>query len=130
VVLLVKKVMENKEKQGKTIVFHNKIASNFQEFHVDGAFGGVTPRGLISIGFFAERFPIPTSTEFSLSEGGQIGGKIKDGDDSKSGILREFQTGIFMDLNTARELHTFLGQKIVELETIIKQNQNAGTSTK
>ena len=57
----------------KTITIHNKISSDFREIHVDGAYGGLTPRGLINLNFYAERAPIPKSSEFfSPSKNGEL----------------------------------------------------------
>ena len=103
-------------KKENSLEFHNKISSNFRELHVDGAYGGITPRGFINLNFFAERFPIPKSSTYALVNQ-QLSEKIEDSADSKTGLVREYEFGIYFDLATATELHNFLGEKIKELET-------------
>ena len=51
--------MSKKDGNPKIIEFHNKVNENFREVHVDGAHGGVTPRGFINANFYSERFPVP-----------------------------------------------------------------------
>ena len=46
--------MEEKQTDNQ-IIFYNKISPNFKEIHVDGAFGGVTPKGDMNLNFYAER---------------------------------------------------------------------------
>ncbi|MEO6961293.1 MAG: hypothetical protein ABIY90_04955 [Puia sp.] len=108
------------------ITIHNKISQNYKEIHVDGAFGGITPRGLINLSFFAERAPIPKSSEFVLNDG-RVGDFIENSIDSKKGILREFEVGIYMSLEVVKSLIEMLGKQASELEAILKANQNDTT---
>src|SRR5687768_6584573 len=89
------------------VTIHNKISTSYKSYHVDGAYGGITPKGLISLQFFSERFPIPKSSDFSVSNG-RIGERIVDSTDSKVGIIREYESGIFMDINVAKEMIVLL----------------------
>lgn len=100
------------------ITYHNKISSGYREIHVDGAHGGITPRGYISLSFFAERFPIPKSSTFLLTEN-SLGAKISDSEDSKKGIIRDYEMGVYMDINTAKDLKKFLEDRISELENLL-----------
>lgn len=95
---------------------HNKISANYRELHIDGAFGGITTRGYINLSFYAERLPIPKATDFSITSEGKMGDKIADSEDSKQGLLREFEFGVYMDITTAKSLVEFLNVKITELE--------------
>lgn len=98
-----------KSKKKKVTVF-NKISSGFRELHVDGAYGGVTPRGLFNMNFFAERMAIPKATDFEI-ENNQLR-KIADSEDSKNGIIREFEMGVYMTIHTARDIHKWLGEAL------------------
>ena len=61
-----------------------------------------------------------------MKEGEGVGGKIKDSDDSKSGIVREYEMGIYCDIETARKLKNLLENKIKEFEELILNlNDNA-----
>ncbi|RYE56055.1 MAG: hypothetical protein EOP48_08840 [Sphingobacteriales bacterium] len=110
------------------ITVHNKISPHYKEVHVDGAFGGITPRGQISLSFYAERNPIPKSTDFEITEAGTVGDKITDSVDSLAGVLRQFEVGIYMDLNSAKSLVDFLSAKVYELETILNRNNDSRNS--
>ena len=106
----------------KKLTIHNKISPNYKSYHIDGAYGGITTRGYISLSFYAERGPIPKSTDFEVIENTGLK-KIGDSEDSKKGILREFEVGVYLDINTAKELHTYLENKIKELEKLTTQTQ-------
>lgn len=115
--------------QPDKITFYNKISANFREIHVDGAYGGLTPRGLINLNFFAERFPIPKSSDFKVT-GQSITEKIKDSDDSKEGIIREYEFGVYMDINTCKMIINLLTTKVIELENLIKEKDGNDTPEK
>ncbi|MBS1605308.1 MAG: hypothetical protein JST42_21770 [Bacteroidetes bacterium] len=124
--------MASEQNKDHTLTFHNKISPNFREIHVDGAYGGITPKGFINLNFFAERFPIPKSSDFKISigeQGKREAHKLSDSDDSKTGILREYEFGIYVDLNTAKQLAAFLNTKIEELEKV-KATQDAASTSK
>jgi hypothetical protein len=96
------------------VTIYNKFSPNFRELHVDGAYGGMTPRGLLNINFYAERAPIPRSTEFTVEGANLI--DPQHSADSKKGIIREFEVGIYMDVNAARELNKWLTTHIANIE--------------
>jgi hypothetical protein len=89
--------------------------SLYREIHVDGALGGVTPRGKININFYAERLVIPRSETYNF-EPGRLGDRIGVSADSKKGVMREIEFGIYVDLDTAKQLHKWLENKIISLE--------------
>lgn len=96
-------------KKKKVTVF-NKISAGFRELHIDGAYGGITPQGQFNMNFFAERLAIPKSTEFEV-ENNKLK-KVADSADSKDGIIREFETGVYMNIETARDIHKWLGDTL------------------
>ena len=114
---------KNTESKDGKVIIYNKISPNYTQVHVDGAFGGITTRGLINISFFAERSPIPKSSEFSITTDNRLGPYLKDSDDSKRGILREFDFGIYLDANVAKELVKLLTSQIETLDILNKQTQ-------
>jgi hypothetical protein len=121
--------MAKGNKTNKTnLTFHNKISSNFRQVHVDGAYGGLTPPGFINLNFYGERFPIPKSSEYELKDDFSLGDKISDSGDSKTGIVREYEFGIYFDLKTAISIRNFLNERITELENI--QNKKNASITK
>lgn len=107
-----------KKKETNSVTIHNIKSPLYRQVHVDGAHGGITPSGFININFFSQRGAIPKGTEFEVSEEGQIAQPIKDIDGSKEGIVREFEFGTYMDINTCISLKNFLESKIEEYKTI------------
>lgn len=118
-----------KEIKSKTIVtFHNKISNNFRQVHVDGAYGGITPPGLINLSFYAERLPIPKSSDYSLNEDFSLGEKLKDSEDSKQGVVREYEFGIYCDLKTATDIKNFLAERIADLQKALIEKNDVNIS--
>ena len=88
----------------------------YRSIHVDGLIGGLTPRGKISISFYAERLAIPKCEEYKLNETGQVGVLDKVSDDSKDGIVREVEFEAYFDINTIKDFKKWLEIKIDEYE--------------
>lgn len=105
--------------KNNTIVIHNIKNVGYRQIHVDGAQGGITPTGFVNVSFFSQRNSIPKGTEFNLSENGDIKEAIKDVKDSKIGIVREFEFGAYMDINTCISIKNFLESKIEEYNTVL-----------
>lgn len=108
--------MPQKKKIQEILTFHNKISNAFREVHVDGAYGGITPNGYVNLNFFSERAPIPKSSDYVIDQDAQKLLKVEDSKDSKSGIVREYDFGIFMDFKTTKKIIDLLQEKVVELE--------------
>lgn len=104
--------------QSNNVRVYNKILHNFRALHVDGAYGGVTPNGLININFYSERLSIPKATDYSVDDEKNSLVKISDSPDSKNGLIREFEMGVYMTLNAAGELHKWIGEQL----TIIRNH--------
>lgn len=103
----------NDENPGlKSVVIHNKISPIYRELHIDGAHGGLTPKGMLNLSFYAERHAIPKSTEYALNDNFTLGEVIANSDDSKKGIVREYEFGVYMDIKSAEELRNFLDLQI------------------
>lgn len=110
-----------KSKKIKTITIHNIKNSLYRQIHIDGAQGGITPNGFININFFSQRNSIPKGTEFEIDEKGQITQPVRDLEDSKKGIVREFEFGTYMDIHTCISLKDFLERKIDEYNNLTKK---------
>lgn len=95
----------------KVDVFFHK-SNFFRVIHVDGCHGGINPRGQIHCGVFSERAAIPLRTEFSVKDGQPGPEQVVEG---KSGIVRELEADLVMDLNTATAFYIWLGDKIEHL---------------
>ena len=100
----------------KKIVFHYKKGKYFRTIFVDGAYGGITPRGYISASIYSERRTIPKTTEAEISEVGVLSPEIVV--TSKQDVFRELEANLTFDLNSAVSLHKWLGDKIAEMQLI------------
>lgn len=100
------------------VQFHFLKSPLYRTIHVDGAFGGVTPRGLLNLLLFSERFPIPDVTLHAVTAEGGIGPELLDDRQSRSGVVRELEVGAVMTLGAARALREWLDRHITRLEEL------------
>ncbi|MBI2422827.1 MAG: hypothetical protein HYV27_08355 [Candidatus Hydrogenedentes bacterium] len=95
------------------IVFDLIKSPAYRTAHIDGAFGGITTKGKISIALFSERQPIPTSITHAL-DGNKIGKEL--GRETRQAIIRELEVNCIMDPDTARAIAEWLNAKAEESE--------------
>lgn len=92
---------------------------DYNPVYVNGAHGGVTPRGELVVNFYQERQPLPNAITHELNPNGTIGKEVavEPGDLNKS-LVRFVSNGVVLTHQTARELHYWLGEKIKEMEAM------------
>ena len=92
---------------------------DYNPVYVNGAHGGVTPRGELVVNFYQERQPLPNAITHELNPNGTIGKEVavEPGDLNKS-LVRFVSNGVVLTHQTARELHYWLGDKIKEMEAM------------
>lgn len=97
------------------------IKSNyFRVIHVDGMFGGNSPRaGTIQMAVWNERWPIPRQMVHEIEQDGKIGTEIPMERLTRNAIVREVEAQFLMDIGTARAMSDWLREKIAELEKVI-----------
>ncbi len=117
-----------KKKPSTKVEFHYIKSPSFRSVHVDGAIGGVTPRGLIHMALFSERPAIPTKTVSDVLDSGRLGEEIRDLREGKSGIAREMEVDLFLGLDTAKEIRIWLDTRIQELEAARERDNGAELS--
>lgn len=106
--------MSSIEERGPTQVeFHYVKSGLFRVVHVDGAWGGATPRGHITMSVFSERGPIPQRLVHKINEDGTLGEQVSSV--SKTGIIREVEVELVMDLEAARSIGDWLTKNIITL---------------
>ena len=92
---------------------------DYNPVYVNGAHGGVTPRGELAINFYLERQPLPTAITHELNPNGTIGQEQSaEPDDLSKSLVRFVTNGVVVNYQTARELHFWLGEKIKEMEAM------------
>ncbi|SFZ95210.1 hypothetical protein SAMN05428642_1156 [Flaviramulus basaltis] len=109
-----------KMEEKKQITIHNIKSNQYRQIHSDGASAGITPSGLINISFYSHRNVIPKGTIFELENDGRLGKLVGITDDSKSGIVREYDFGVHMDVNTCKSIRDLMDEKIKEYEKLTK----------
>lgn len=102
----------------ETVRFYYVKSTAFRVVHADGVFGGPTPKGLVHITFWNERYPIPQQIEQKIAK--QDGTVITLGEEvtrvAKPGLVREAEVGVVMTLETARSFRDWLSRHIEKLE--------------
>ena len=106
------------EDKGKEHPFHYIKNESFRTSFASGVVGGITINGYIDMNFYIDRPSIPVKTilKFEQNPEASVTESIVE---NKDGSIREVSTGIIMDLNTAKNFHKWLGDKISILETHI-----------
>jgi len=111
-------------------VVFNYIKSNFfRVIHVDGIIGGPGPRSSISVNFFSERLPIPTRQAFTLNSERTLGDEIQTERRARSGIVREVEAGVVMDLSTAKMFLHWLAERIADVERLEVEHRAMSTQS-
>jgi len=96
-------------------------ANGYRVVYADGVHGGITPRGQIQLNFYTERFPIPQQTVHELDAQGRIGPERTELRNTKEGIIREFEEGVIMNMETARSVAEWLRSKVEEFDRHLNQ---------
>jgi hypothetical protein len=105
--------------QAEGRVRYHFIKSNF--FRVvlaEGVYGGISPSGQIRMTFFNERSALPQQTEYGINSDGSLGNEDPEGRVSRDGFVRELEVDVVMNIEHARLVHQWLGQKIEMLAKI------------
>ena len=109
------------EPEGR-LAFHYIKAPEYREISVNGAIGGPTPHGDISMSLFGERYPIPRIVEYAVpgKPGEQItfdeGAAQPVNVETRQGVIRHIEVTAYMGLDMAKRLHGWLGKQIEMLE--------------
>lgn len=115
-----KKIVSSKTKKSlpKSVDMHYLKTNNYRTYHVDGIFGGLTPDGnKLYIELFVQRVVTPTKVKHAINQDGTLGKEIGKRE-GKSGIIREIESGIIMDINVVRTFKKWLEEKINQHENI------------
>jgi hypothetical protein len=84
----------------------------YRTIHADGVIGGPTPNNFIYLGLYASRRVIPKSMLHEVNSDSTLN-PIGTPKDTKSGIFREIEVGVYMSKDTAKDMYEFL-KKIFE----------------
>lgn len=109
------------EKKADRMLVHVKKMPNHRTLHVDGAYGGLTPKGYIFMELFTEHNAIPQTIKRAFKKLDEHTVRImpeKDKASGKEGIVWECETALIMDLRTAVSIRDWMNSKIEEAEEI------------
>lgn len=90
---------------------------DYNPSYANGAWGGLNPHGEIIAHFYHERLGLPYEQELEIGADGKAKHTTTVPDDHETVLVRYVVGGVTMDLDTAKRIHTWLGEKIDALET-------------
>jgi hypothetical protein len=92
---------------------------DYNPIYINGAHGGVSPRGELVMNFYLERPPLPNAITHEITPVGGIGAEtnVEPADLGRS-LVRQVTNGVVLNYQTARELHYWLGEKVKEMEAL------------
>ena len=111
------------EETPPTVSFHYIKSNLFRVLHADGVVGNVTPGGLIFLGIYSERAPIPQLMTHEITDAGQVGAEHVDERVTKKGIVREVEVGATMNVDVAAQVVAWLQEKIDLIHKLRKTAQ-------
>ena len=101
------------------IIFKYLFAEDYNPVYVNGAHGGVSPRGELVVHFYLERSGIPVAITQEINPNGTIGEVIDEVPaDFNQTLYRAVESGIVLNYESARTIHAWLGERVRELEAI------------
>lgn len=108
-----------REQVPSTLSFRFVKGQFFRAVHVDGAFGGLSPKGdYIHMTVFNERVALPNKI-VNKAVGGE-GASVTVGEEISREVegdyVREFESELIMDLEVAKRIRTWLDDKIGQAE--------------
>jgi hypothetical protein len=111
--------MEEHPVKKPQIIFKYLFSEDYNPVYVNGAHGGVSPRGELVVHFYLERPGVPVSITHEVTANGTIGAEIDEVPaDFKQTLYRAVESGVVMNYDSARNFHHWLGERLKELESL------------
>lgn len=108
--------------RAKQVTFDFIKSSNFRVIHVNGFFGGMSPRGELQMALFSERWPIPSKIVNEITDTGKQGAELNR--KVRDAVVREVEVQAMMTLDTAKHLQSWLNGKIAEMEQTLSKGRD------
>jgi len=90
----------------------------YNPVYANGAVGGVSPKGEVSINFYVERPAVPRTQIYQLAADGKIGPEIaREPSHEHPFAIRFVTAGVTLSLESAKAIHAWLGNQIRTLES-------------
>lgn len=106
---------KNKKDFQEEVTFHYLKSNDFKTVFSTGIIGGITINSKINLDFYIDRVIIPISQTHKV-ENNKLGDLNTDKSVSKSGVVREIQTGVLMEPGTAKAVADWIYQQLKLLE--------------
>ncbi len=104
------------EQTARTVEIDYTRNSLYRIVYAAGAWGGVTPQGLILMSVYSEYGQVPGSMTYEFpAAGGELVERNRVG---KQGFVRELEVGVLLSVDTARAIREWLAAKIEQLEQL------------
>ncbi len=108
-------------KNDQELTFKYVFPQDYNPAYVNGAHGGLSPRGELVINFYLERPPLPHAITHALTPNGTIGRELEEvPEDLKASLVRFVTGGVVLNLENARNIHAWLGDRVREMEAMEK----------
>jgi len=101
--------------EGLTVKFIYSKSEDYKLHYINGAYGGLTPRGDLICNFFFEYRELPEEEEH-IVEGDQLRLKTEGINAGPREVLRDMKTGVIMTPAQAEKLANWLMEKVVEFK--------------
>jgi hypothetical protein len=104
-----------------SVTFKYIFPYDYNPVFVNGAHGGVSPRGELIANFYLERHPLPSEITHAITKEGAIGDVTAvDPDDLHSSMVRYVPCGIVLNYENAVNLNKWLSDNIAEMKRILQ----------
>lgn len=111
--------MSTQNKVTNNLKFKYIYDPSFNPVYTNGMQASLTPKGELTVNFYFERAPLPKTQTYAITSEGTMGDKISsepnDGNDTVA-IVRYIESGIILDLESAKALRTLLDNHIKMME--------------
>ena len=114
--------MENKKNpltEDETVSFKYIFPSDLKELHVSGAFGGVSPDGMIRMAFYSERQAIPNVEKRPINPDKTLGDQKEE--EKNYEYVRIVQASLVFNDKTAESFINWLDGRIKDFEGFREQ---------
>ena len=110
---------EKNQLKGETVSFKYIFPSDLKELHVSGAFGGVSPDGMIRMAFYSERQAIPNVEKRPINPDKTLGDQKEE--EKNYEYVRIVQASLVFNDKTAASFINWLDGRIKDFEGFREQ---------
>jgi len=110
-------VFVSEEAQGRKIVFEHTKSPDYRKIYVNGAWGGVTPKGELNFELFQEKHVLPEKIVHAINPDGTLGRELAREPGTEVPVVqREAQAYVTMSIDSARSIANWMLEKVKDFE--------------